>query len=166
MCIANCISRHNEIFLEHVQYDAAGLIVQLGLDIRECAIEASAASGAPVSPEFIACEPKRMTGQGKPARVPVPDRVTDPEEFVRTALQMIWNRRDLSVLDRIYHPSIEYEGDQGGHFTGSGRSGHSFSDCMRCFRIWLQASMICTGWAIQRKDSSFRLRWGLQGSHG
>ena len=165
MCIANCISRHNEIFLEHVQYDAAGLIVQLGLDIRECAIEASAASGAPVSPEFIACEPKRMTGQGKPARVPVPDRVTDPEEFVRTALQMIWNRRDLSVLDRIYHPSIEYEGGSGRSFHGIGQI-RSFILGLHAMFPNLAASVDDLYWMGNPEEGFLiSVRWGLQGSH-
>ena len=86
-CIANCVARDNEIFLEHVLYDAAGMLKQLGLDVVACARQAAEKTeDGPLAPNFMASEPKRLFGQGKPARTPVPDRVVDIEEFTRAVL--------------------------------------------------------------------------------
>ncbi len=120
-CIANCVSRHNEIFLEHVQYDSAGMLKQLGFDLVECARSAASNGENPVSPNFMAADPDRLFGQGKPERVPIPDRVTDVEEFVHAVFHAVWNRRDLSVLNRIYSPSVTYEGATGRVFQGVGQ---------------------------------------------
>ncbi|MEM9443561.1 MAG: hypothetical protein AAGA73_24225, partial [Pseudomonadota bacterium] len=37
LCVANCIARDNEIYDEHVAYDTAALVQQMGLDIVETA---------------------------------------------------------------------------------------------------------------------------------
>ena len=121
-CIANCVARDNEIFLEHVLYDAAGMLKQLGLDVVACARQAAEkAEDGPLAPNFMASEPKRLFGQGKPARTPVPDRVVDIEEFTRAVLHSVWNRRDLSVLDKIYNSSVVYEGATGRVYQGIGQ---------------------------------------------
>ena len=121
-CIANCVARDNEIFLEHVLYDAAGMLKQLGLDVVASARQAAEkAEDGPLAPNFMASEPKRLFGQGKPARTPVPDRVVDIEEFTRAVLHSVWNRRDLSVLDKVYDSSIVYEGATGRVYRGIGQ---------------------------------------------
>lgn len=35
LCVANCVSRDNEIYDEHVAYDLAGMMVQLGVDLLD-----------------------------------------------------------------------------------------------------------------------------------
>ena len=120
-CIANCVSRDNEIYLEHVQYDTAGMLKQLGYDLVECARKIASRDDGPVAPNFMACEPDRLDGQGKPDRIPVPDHVSDMEEFVRSVFHAVWNRRDLSVLDRVYAPSVTYEGATGRVYQGTGQ---------------------------------------------
>ena len=52
LCIANCVARDNEIHDEHVAYDTAALIQQMGLDVAgaariAAARSARAATGAP-----------------------------------------------------------------------------------------------------------------------
>ena len=121
-CIANCVSKDNEIFLEHVLYDSAGMLKQLGHDLVDCAKASTALRGGePVAPNFLASEPKRLLGQGKPARFPIPDKVVDINEFVHAVFHMIWNRRNLSVLDRLYAPSIVCEGATGRVYRGIGQ---------------------------------------------
>ena len=120
-CIANCVSRDNEIFLEHVQYDSAGMLKQLGFDLVECARSAAACENAEVPPNFMASEPKRMSGQGKPADIPIPVADDDISEFVRSAFHSVWNRRNLSAIDKIYDPSTVYEGATGRIYKGVGQ---------------------------------------------
>ena len=122
LCIANCVSRDNEIYDEHVAYDLAGMMVQLGLDVPETArrVAAERESG-PFAPNFAAAEPRRTLGQGKPARRPIPDSAEDIREFVHAAFDSIWNRRDFSAMDRLYAPSVVFEGSTGRVYRGVGQ---------------------------------------------
>lgn len=123
LCMANCVTRDNEIFYEHVAYDTCFLVKQLGFDPVETARRAGAAFGADTLPaDFLSSEPKRTTGQMKPEKVAIPDRIGDsPEEFVRAAAQTIWNRRNLSAVESVYHPGIVSEATGGRVFNGTGQ---------------------------------------------
>lgn len=120
-CIANCVSRANEIFHENVIYDTAGLVRQLGLDVAETARKlASMRAGAATN--FMGGEPKRMTGQGKPDSVPLPsDPAEDIGAFVRAAFATIWNRRNFGAVDRIYSPTVVCQSNSGRVFRGHGQ---------------------------------------------
>ena len=114
LCVANCVSRNNEIYDEHVAYDMAGMLRQLGLDVPEIArrIAADRVDG-PFAPNFAAGEPRRMTGQNKPPLHPIPETTEDIREFVHAAFDTIWNRRNFSAMDQLYAPSVVFEGSTG-----------------------------------------------------
>ena len=165
-CIANCVSRHNEIYLEHVQYDSAGMLKQLGFDVAECAREAAAGSGGePVAPNFMASEPARLSGQGKPATKRIPDAAEDIREFVQSAFHAIWNRRDLSVLDRLYSPSVVMEGPTGRVYRGVGQI-KSFALSMLAMFPNLAMQVEDIYWMGNPKEGFLvSARWGAAGSH-
>ena len=123
LCVANCVSRDNMIYEEHVAYDTAQMVRALGLDLADCARRMAAEGAREGLPaDFMAAEPSRLPGQGAPARRPAPDRIgEDPEAFVRAALHQMWNRRDLSALQRIYAPDVVFEGSTGRVFRGPGQ---------------------------------------------
>lgn len=122
LCMANCVSRDNEIFYEHVAYDTCYLVKQLGFDPVETAQRAGEALAGSLPADFLSSEPKRTLGQSKPERVPIPDTIGDnPEEFVRAASQTIWNRRNLGAVDRVYAPSVVSEVTGGRVFHGPGQ---------------------------------------------
>ena len=75
----------------------------------------------PFAPNFEAAEPRRTLGQDKPARHPIPDRADDIREFVHAAFDSVWNRRDFSAMDRLYAPSIVFEGSTGRVYRGVGQ---------------------------------------------
>ncbi|MGI9434102.1 MAG: ester cyclase [Geminicoccaceae bacterium] len=112
LCIANCIARNNEIYDEHVAYDMAALVQQMGLDVRETAKRAAAKRlDGPFAPNFDASDPRRMMGQAAPARCPIPDVVDgNIREFVHAAFETVWNRRNFGAMDRVYAPSVLFEG--------------------------------------------------------
>lgn len=123
LCMANCVARDNEIFYEHVVYDTAEVVKQLGFDVVETARRAASAGvSAGLPRDFLGGEPKRTVGQGKPEKVTIPTEIRDnPEEFVRAALQTMWNRRNLGALDQVYHPGIVSQQTGSRIFRGTGQ---------------------------------------------
>lgn len=120
-CIANCVARANEIFHEHVIYDTAGLLKQLGLDVLETA-RRFARTGAPALPSnFLAAEPSRLPGQGKPASRPLPEARDDIDELVRAAFQTIWNRRNFGAIEQVYAPNAVMQASTGRVHRGTGQ---------------------------------------------
>lgn len=165
-CIANCVSRDNEIYLEHVQYDTAGMLKQLGFDLIKCAKLASTlGSEESVAPNFMASEPKRLHGQGKPEQMAIPDRAVDIEDFVRASFHSVWNRRNLSALDRIYAPSIIYEGATGREFRGVGQIKSFVLSILAMFPN-LSMSVDDIYWMGNPVEGFLvSVRWGAIGSH-
>ncbi len=121
-CIANCVARANEIFHEHVIYDTAGLLQQLGFDVVETAKRvASLRSTSPLVANFMAGEPSRVPGQGKPERHAIPDDRDDIEDFARATFQTVWNRRNFSAIDRVYSPNVVMQASTGRVYRGAGQ---------------------------------------------
>ncbi|MCY3726155.1 MAG: ester cyclase [Paracoccaceae bacterium] len=165
-CIANCVSRDNEIYLEHVQYDTAGMLKQLGLDPVVCAKQLIARrEDGPFAPNFMACEPDRTHGQNKPPIKNIPDVIEDIEEFVHASFHTIWNRRNLSVLDQIYSPSIVYEGATGRVFRGIGQI-KSFILSMLAMFPNMALTVDDLYWmGNPREGFLVAIRWGAVGAH-
>lgn len=167
LCMANCVSRDNEIFYEHVAYDTCYLVKQLGLDPVETARRAASLLGPDVLPaDFLSSEPTRTTGQSKPENVPIPDRIGDnPEEFVRAAAQTIWNRRNLSAVEKVYGAGIVSEATGGRVFQGTGQ--------LRSFMLSLLAmfpdalySVDDLYWMGNAEDGFLvAQRWSMIGTH-
>ncbi len=120
-CIANCVARANEIFHENVIYDTAGLVRQLGLDVVETARKV-AASRSTATSNFLAGEPKRMIGQGKPEANTFPERAeADVDGFARAAFGTIWNRRNFGAIDKVYGPGVVCQSNSGRVLRGQGQ---------------------------------------------
>lgn len=121
-CIANCVARSNEIFHEHVIYDTAGLLQQLGHDVVETARRfAEARRNGSIQANFLAGEPKRLSGQGKPAIRNIPSVRDDVDEFVRSAFHTIWNRRNFGAIDTVYSANVVTQGSTGRVYRGPGQ---------------------------------------------
>ena len=121
LCIANCVARANEIFDEHVAYDTAMLLRQLGVDVVAAARAAAEARTTTDTPHFGGGEPHRLPGQGKPARPAIPAPEDDMRGFVTAAFQRIWNRRDFAAMAEVYDPGVEVEMSTGRHYHDLGQ---------------------------------------------
>jgi len=121
-CIADCVSRDNEIFHEHVMYDVAGMIQQLGLDVRAVARAVAAERNAHALPaDFAVADAARLHGQGKPVVPDAPASIDDDVEgFVRAAFARLWNRRDFGVVNRLWAPDAVMHGSTGRVHRGHG----------------------------------------------
>ena len=166
LCIANCVSRDNEIYREHVAYDTSGMLKQLGLDLVACARRAAGEGGAEApAPDFMASEARRLGGQGKPARHPIPDRVEDVAEFVDAAFHTVWNRRNLAALDRLYAPAVVHEGTSGRSYRGVGQI-RSFVMSMLAMFPDLALAVEDLYWMGNPQDGFLiAARWSALGSH-
>ncbi len=117
-CIANCVALANEIFDEWVIYDTAGLIQQLGFDLREKAREFGNAVDWDTLRGGHSSEPERLPGQGKPDYRVFKSGSFDPEDFVRVLYQNVWNRRMLGTVRQAYAPDLRFQGSTGRAFSG------------------------------------------------
>lgn len=166
-CMANCVARENEIFHEHVLYDTAGLVQQLGLNVRETAARfAQARVAAPQLTNFMGGEPKRTLGQGKPASVPLPDNPADDiGAFVRAAFQTIWNRRNFAAIDTVYAPNVVSQATAGRVYRGPGQV-RSFALSLVAMFPDLSLSVDDVYWMGNAKEGFVAsIRWSAQGTH-
>ena len=121
-CIANCVSRENEIFLEHVLYNTSAMLRQLGLDLTTVARQMAEAGGLSVPDDYTVGEAKQQRGQDKPAYPAVPSSAgeLDVEDFIRSLFQCVWNRRMLGILQGRYADNLEFNGPTDRAFSGLG----------------------------------------------
>jgi len=166
LCIANCVARANEIYDEHVAYDTAGMIRQLGLDVVETAraVMADRADG-PFAPNFAASEGQARAGQGKPAapRIPAPEE--DMRAFAEGVIGRIWNRRDLAAMDDVYAPGIVFEGSTGRVYRGVGQVRAHILSMLAMFPN-LTLGVDDLYWMGNAEDGHLvSLRWGGVGAH-
>src|SRR5207249_3594546 len=101
--IANCVSRDNQIFEEWVLYNTAARLAQCGIDVRSAAREFANEGGLAAMGEREAGEVERLIGGRNPVSYPgSASRGFDAEHFVRALYHDVYNRRDLSAIDRAY----------------------------------------------------------------
>ena len=166
-CMANCVARDNEIYHEHVVYDTAGLVQQLGYDVVQTARRLAEVAGPLALPDnFLGSESKRLTGQGKPAvtpRPPVPGE--DVEGFARAVLHTIWNRRNLAVIKEVYSPSVLVQVTAGRVYQGPGQL-QSFILSMLAMFPDLSFAVDDIYWMGSAGDGQLvAIRWSMVGAH-
>ena len=166
-CIADCVSRDNEIFHEHVMYDVAGMLQQLGLDVRGIARAVAAEREArALPPDFDVADAARLRGQGKPQVPPAPARAADDVEgFVRAAFARLWNRRDFGAVDRLWSPEAVMHGSTGRVHRGHGEI-RSFALSMVAMFPDLHLSVDDVYWMGNAREGFLvAARWSARGTH-
>ena len=166
LCIANCVAKENEIYYEHVVYDTAAMIKQLGLNVEEVAKEvANNRDAGPFGPDFRNLEPKRMSGQAKPPSFEIPEKITNVREFAHAIFNTIWNRRNFSAIDQVYSDDIVFEGSTGRIYRGKEQL-RSFVISMITSFPNLALSVEDIYWMGNEQDGYLvSVRWGAIGTH-
>ena len=165
-CIANCVAKNNEIYYENVVYDTAGLIKQLGLDLNEVAKKISKEGiVGPFSPSFKNSKPIRDIKRLKLISYPIPNKIVNVREFVHSAYDTIWNRRNFAAIDDIYSNNIEFEGSTSRKFKGINKLKQFIISMIACFPD-LTLSIEDLYWMGNPKDGYLvSIRWGAFGTH-
>ena len=165
LCIANCGARAGEIFDEHVAHDTAMLIHRMGRDVVEAARTAAEGLPRPFAPNSAGAEPRRLPGQGKPARPAIPDAADDLRGFVTAAFQRIWNGRDFAAMADVYDAGVEVEMPTGRahHDPGQLRS-HVMSVVAMFPDLAMRVGDL--RWMGNAEDGHLvSIRWGAVGTH-
>ena len=163
--IANCVIRENEIFEEWVLYNMASKFIQLGIDpvwaAREYGNELNRTSA-----ERHTGEVQRLDGGRQPEYYPESgSRGFDVQHFVRALWHNLYNRRDLSSVDKAYLPTARWKGT-------SNRLGYGRQDIKGMARALL-ATFPDLGMQVDEvywmgnEAEGFRVsvRWTAQGTH-
>jgi predicted ester cyclase len=165
--IANCLVVENLIVEEWVLYNTVARLLQVGIDPLAAARLAGNAGGVPALSGPLAAEVDRLIGGRVPTVAPEVDlrASEDVEGFVRALLHNLYNRRDLSVVDRAYAPNVDWHGT-------SNREGHGRED-VRAMARKLLATFPDFGlevdevyWMGNAQDGwSVSVRWTGAGTH-
>jgi steroid delta-isomerase-like uncharacterized protein len=160
------VARENEIYYEHVVYDTAAMIKQLGLNVKEIAKEvANNGDVGPFAPDFRNSKPKRMSGQEKPPSFEIPEKITNVREFANAMFNTIWNRRNFSAIDQVYSDDIVFEGSTGRKYRGK-KQLRSFVISMIASFPDLALSVEDIYWMGNEQDGYLvSVRWGAIGTH-
>lgn len=107
--IADCLVKRNMIVEEWLVRDELTLVHQLGLDPVKTAKEMArkAAEKGHIFP--VAADIERGIGQYPPEKIEA-TKDSDPENFVRCAINQIWNWRLLSEVRNYFSETIVFEG--------------------------------------------------------
>ncbi len=163
--IANCVIRENEIFEEWVLYNMASKFMQLGIDVAWVAREYGNELNRTGLDRHHG-EVQRLEGGRQPESYPAStQRELDVEHFVRALWHNVYNRRDLSAVDKAYTPTVRWKGT-------SNRLGYGRQDVKGMARALL-ATFPDLGMQVDEvywmgnAADGFRVsvRWTAQGSH-
>lgn len=162
--MANCVVRENEIYEEWVLYNTAAKLQQLGINVAEAARTYGNEGGtAPLSASGFT-EPLRLVGGRKPETLSLPERF-DVEQTVHALFHNVYNRRDLSMFDRVYAESVNWHGT-------TNRIGRNRSDVRGMARSLLATfpdlgvSVDEVYWMGNEDDGfSASVRWSGTGTH-
>jgi hypothetical protein len=110
--IANCVSEENEIFEEWVLHNLGARLAQCGLDVRAAARRFGNAGLSMPLGERELSEIERLRGGRKPTpyRSFAGSPQSSVEETVRGLFHDVYNRRDLSAIDKVYAANVRWHG--------------------------------------------------------
>ena len=165
LCIANCVALQNDIYLEHVLYNSAKMLMDLGIDPWEEAerLVADPPAGWPRDPAAwdalrTSAAPERPLCEAEPVDG------FDPDAFARRVHDSLWNG-DMGALETDYAEAVPFEGGAGRAFEGR----ESYRAYLRSLRdafpdltlrvdevYWMGSE--AEGWLIAT-------RWSAEGTH-
>ncbi|NYG06789.1 putative ester cyclase [Phycicoccus badiiscoriae] len=163
--LANCVIRENEIFEEWVLYNMVSRFMQLGIDPAWAAREYGNELNRTVADRHQG-EVQRLAGGRLPEPYPESGtRAFDVEHFVRSLWHNVYNRRDLSAVDKAYAATARWKGT-------SNRAGYGRQDIKGMARA-LMATFPDLGMQVDEvywmgnEVEGYRVsvRWTAQGTH-
>jgi predicted ester cyclase len=165
-CIANCVSKDNQIIEEFVIYNTGSLLRQLGFDLPAKARELGSRGYPSGLDDRRAGEVERLLGQGSPAPMPPPRSAGfDIEDLIRRSQHAIWNWRMLNRVNDAYTPNFRFHGPTDRELYGPGQ--------YKAYILSLMAMFPDLGFQIDdlywmgNDDEGYitAMRWSLAGTH-
>ena len=164
--IANCVAKNNEIFLEHVLYNAPALLEQLGFDIEEQVqnLMNDCPKGWPL-PKALWDEMKNAARPAQPISVAEPVAGFDIDRMVRSAFGEMWGaKRSPERLSAYYTNDVSVEGASNRKWTGLEKHCEFFDMFTQAFPdICVQVDEVY--WTIEGTETHVALRWSATATH-
>lgn len=185
--IANCVARDNAIFEEWVLYNTCSRLAAAGVDLRQAAREyGDELHGSGL--DLHRTDVVRLVGGRAPQRFADTDEAQRPmpdvERWARALFHDLWNRRDLSVVDRAYSATALWHGTSDREARGAAEIKGRFRSLVATFpdlamRVdevyWMDdpdgrhrvsvrwsASATHRGWALYGRPTERRVSlWGI-----
>ena len=167
LVIANCVALGNEIFLEHVLYNNAAMLQQLGFDLDDLAprLAADAPAGWPRDAATwqalrSAAKPRRPICQAEPISG------FDVDRFTRDHWRALWNGRDHSALNANCSADLQFAGPTNRAFSGLAPYGRFLASLPNAFPD-LEMQMDEVYWMGNDAEGYLTSeRWSAEGTHG
>ena len=119
LVIANCVALENEIFLEHVLYNNSSMLQQLGHDLGELVPKLATAPFPGWPRDSETWDSLRSATRPQQAiSVAQPIDSFDVDEFARTTMDQLWNKRNFDTLNAAYASGFAFEGPTDRKFSG------------------------------------------------
>lgn len=166
LVIANCVSLENRIFLEHVCYNASGMLLQLGLDLDAAAagLASTPPAGWPRSADtwrglIDAARPE------KPISSSSPIEGFDVDRFLRADFDAVWKRRDYAAFEAARAPGFVCWGPSNRILSGTPAYRRFIESLTRAFPdLELQVDEVY--WmGNDREGYLSAARWSATGTH-
>ena len=164
--IANCVSEENQIFEEWVLYNQVARLRQCGVDVPAAArAYGNAGLSLPLSDREIT-EVERLLGGRIPVPAAEPSATSDDiDGLIRALFHNMYNRRDLSAVDRLYASNVRWHG-------ASDREGYGRA-AVRAFARGLMSTFPDLGMQVDevywmgnaQEGFSVSVRWSAIGTH-
>lgn len=164
--IANCVSENNQIYEEWVLHNVAARLIQCGVDLRAAARDYGNSGLSFLLRDREVTEVERLQGGRAPERLTESGRdLSDVERTVRALYHNVYNRRDLSAIDRMYATNVRWHG-------ATNREGYGRADVRGMARSLL-ATFPDLGLHVdevywmgnEREGFAVSVRWTAVGTH-
>ena len=164
--IANCVSEENQIFEEWVLYNQVARLRQCGVDVVAAARRwGNEGLSLPISEREVT-EVERLIGGRIPVPAAEPSATTDDiDGLIRALFHNLYNRRDLSAVDRLYAPTCAGTAAAIARATVAPTCARWPATCCRPSPIWGCTSTRSTGWATPPRAMPISVRWTGIGTH-
>ncbi len=118
--IANCLSVEGEIIEEHVLYNTCSRLAQVGVDVADAARRVGSVLRATEADASVSEVERLIRGRHPEPYPPAPTDRFDVEHHLRALFHDVFDRRDLSAVDRAYARNVRWHGTS--DRTGFGRA--------------------------------------------
>ena len=162
LVIAHCIVKDNKVIKEWRVRDNYSLVAQLGYDPLHVAHTWAQIDRSESFIEWRNSEIKRITQSVNGQRASYND---DPEIFVRSALQNIWNARMIGDVNLFYSNDAIYHGVAGRNFAGPNEIAGFYMKLLGTIsELRFSADYVCSS-NLDGGASLVAVRWSLCGIH-
>ncbi len=162
LVIAHCIVKDNKVIKEWLVRDNYSLVVQLGHDPLDVAQTWAQNERSESFTEWRNLEIKRITQSVSRQRTSYTD---DPELFVKSALQNIWNARLIGDVNLFYSTDAVYHGVAGRKFAGPNEIAGFYMKLLGTISdLRFSVDFVCSS-DLDGGGSLVAVRWSLCGIH-